>query len=359
MLEVLAKPQHARDKLSRLIQNGETLTAVERTLALYFQARATLAAGDMKEALEVLERTLDLGGGSGTEQMLAAELAFDDKFREFARHRLSHHPVLAIVLSRIETMRAVARQYREMPEDLGTEERLALFALGEARVHCKDRRLPELKPLAREVLFYLVDHQRVERDLLQETFWPHHPPGRQVANLHTAIYNLRREIGRDVILHEGSVYSMNLELPIEYDVLRFERAASVAEGLPPGDPRKMFALTEAIDSYSGNFLPEFTSEWVIERRRDLELHYLDLLAHHAQEALVRDQPLRAISTLQQALQIDPYRDDTNLSFLEALGRLGRRSEVVSHYQRYIRILADELGLDPPERVRELYTRLIK
>jgi len=291
--------------------------------------------------------------------MLAGELAFDENFREFARLRLSHHPVLSVVLRRIDTMRAVAQHYQAMPEDLGAVVHITFFALGDTSVQSKDRRFSELKPLAREVLFYLVDHQRVERDVLQEIFWPHHPPGRQVANLHTAVYTLRREIGRDVILHEGPVYCINPDLPVEYDVLRFERAASIAEGLPPGDPRKMFALTEAINSYGGQFLPEFTSEWVLERRRDLEIRYLDLLAHHAQEALVRDQPLRAISTLQQALQIDPYRDDTNLSFLEALGRLGRRSEVVAHYQHYIRMLADELGLDPPETVRELYARLIE
>ncbi|MES0339699.1 MAG: bacterial transcriptional activator domain-containing protein [Anaerolineales bacterium] len=47
-----------------------------------------------------------------------------------------------------------------------------------------------------------------------------------------------------------------------------------------------------------------------------------------------------------------------MHFLEALGRLGRRSEVVEHYQRYVRLLSDELGLDPPDEVRELYTRLI-
>jgi two-component SAPR family response regulator len=82
------------------------------------------------------------------------------------------------------------------------------------------------------------------------------------------------------------------------------------------------------------------------------------LASHADEALVRDQPLRAISTLRQALEIDPLRDDTNLRFLEALGRLGRRSELVAHYQRYVRLLSEELGLDPPESVRQLYARLI-
>jgi two-component SAPR family response regulator len=43
---------------------------------------------------------------------------------------------------------------------------------------------------------------------------------------------------------------------------------------------------------------------------------------------------------------------------EALGRLGRRSDIVAHYQRYVRLLSEELGLDPPQEVRELYNRLI-
>jgi DNA-binding SARP family transcriptional activator len=44
--------------------------------------------------------------------------------------------------------------------------------------------------------------------------------------------------------------------------------------------------------------------------------------------------------------------------MEVLGQLGRRGEIVAHYQQYVRQLAEELGLDPPEEVRELYGRLI-
>jgi two-component SAPR family response regulator len=154
------------------------------------------------------------------------------------------------------------------------------------------------------------------------------------------------------------MYRLAEELNWEYDVERFERAARVAESLPPGDPRRLFALTEAIHSYGGSFLPEFDTEWVFERRRLLELRYLDLLAHHAQEALVRNQPSRALTTLRDALEIDPLRDDTNRQYLEVLGRLGRRSDIVEHYQRYMRLLASELGLDPPEDIRALYARLI-
>ena len=120
----------------------------------------------------------------------------------------------------------------------------------------------------------------------------------------------------------------------------------------------MFALTEAVNLYGGEFLPDFDSGWIDERRRTLELRYLDLLAGLSEEALLQGQPSNVVGLLREALSIDPLRDDTNRYYLEALGRLGRRSEIVAHYQEYIRLLSDELGLDPSEEVRELYDRLI-
>lgn len=73
---------------------------------------------------------------------------------------------------------------------------------------------------------------------------------------------------------------------------------------------------------------------------------------------MRDRAAEAIASLREALKIDPLRDDTNRFYLEALGRLGRRSEIVGHYQQYVRLLSEELGLDPPDEVRDLYDRLI-
>jgi LuxR family maltose regulon positive regulatory protein len=357
-LEAAVKPKQAMESLQQLIKEVANLDAEAVTYIRYYLARAALHAYELEAAQDELHEALEWAGGKGAEQVIAGELAFDPDFREFARRRIGGHPVLSSVVHRIDAMRAISEHYQEISEDAGQGERIGFYALGKSEIYHQERLLTDLKPLAKVVLFFLVDRQRVDRDVLLETFWLHHPPGRKVANLHTAIYSLRRELGKEAILHEGMLYSLNPDLSMEYDVARFERAASVAEGLPPGDPRRMFALTEAINSYGGRFLPDIGSDWVIERRRALEMKYLDLLAAHAEEALVRDQPLRAVNTLRQALQIDPYRDDTNIYFLEALGRLGRRSEIITHYQRYIRLLADELGLDPPEAVRDLYARLI-
>jgi DNA-binding SARP family transcriptional activator len=215
------------------------------------------------------------------------------------------------------------------------------------------------KPQLREVLFYLVDHRTVPRDELGEVFWPTSPPGKRNANIHMAIHSLRRWVGRDVVELEAGAYQLSPSLEVAYDVASFIRARGIALALPRGDPRRYFALTEAVNSFAGEFLPEFSSDWVIERRRGLELHYLEVLSAYGEEALTRDQPQRAVEHIRRGLAIDPYRDDLNAQYMEALGRLGRRSEVVSHYQRYTTLLGSELGLDPPREVRELYARLIR
>jgi len=173
-----------------------------------------------------------------------------------------------------------------------------------------------------------------------------------------AAYQLRQALGKNLLVLEGATYSLGTSASIEYDVRRFERAASLAERLPAGDPRRMFALTEAVASYGGPFLPDSDSLWVVERRRQLQARYLDLLVAAADESMVRNQVSRAATLLREALAHDPLRDDLNEQLMQALHRLGRRNEIVELYQRYVRSLADSFGLDPPDHLRELYSRLI-
>ena len=309
-------------------------------------------------SIQTFVEALTHAGRFGTEQIIAAELRFDENFAGFVFDHLKSDPTLVLIKSRIETLVALERRYESGPDEEAEELSLAFEAFGDSRVIVNGAQVDELKPLATEILYYLLDHHRVSRDQLMETFWPDYTPGRRVSSLQTAIYSIRRELGKEGIQFDGTVYQVDPELSVEYDVARFEQAAAVAEGLPPGDPRAMFARTEAVNLYGGQFLPEFDTEWVEERRRALELRYLDLLASFSEEALVRGQAAEAIGWLREALTLDPLRDDTNRFYLEALGTLGRRSEIVTHYQEYVRALGEELGLDPPEDVRELYDRLI-
>ena len=358
-LELEAAPEQAIKSLRTLVRKGaQNLEAEELTQVYFFLARAAFEMNNEGRSIQTFVEALTHAGRFGTEQIIAAELRFDENFAGFVFDHLKSDPTLVLIKSRIETLVALERRYESGPDEEAEELSLAFEAFGDSRVIVNGAQVDELKPLATEILYYLLDHHRVSRDQLMETFWPDYTPGRRVSSLHTAIYSIRRELGKEGIQFDGTVYRVDPELSVEYDVARFEQAAAVAEGLPPGDPRAMFALTEAVNLYGGQFLPEFDTEWVEERRRALELRYLDLLASFSEEALVRGQAAEAIGWLREALTLDPLRDDTNRFYLEALGTLGRRSEIVTHYQEYVRALGEELGLDPPEDVRELYDRLI-
>jgi len=358
-ITIESSPLEAKRRLTELLQQQKAeLHAHQRALLLYFLARAAFTESYRDEAKTCLEEALNWAGGRGVEQFLAGEMMYDSEFHKFAKDSLPDHPVMSVITQRVGLMRTVARNYQETPQEESETAQLRLLALGSSEIYKGTTRVSNLEPLPRQLLFYLADRRQVERDQLLETFWRDVPVGRQVSSLYTTVHSIRRAINSGIIQIDGSLYSLTPDYPIKYDVAEFEHAAWVAEGMPPGDPRRFFALPEAINAYTDSFLPEYLTDWVLERRRVLENRLMKLLTLHVEEALVRGQTLQAVNSLRMALKIDPLRDDLNLRYLELLGQLDRRSEAISHYQRYIRLLADELGLDPPKPVRELYTRLI-
>ena len=334
------------------------LEADQRTLALYFLGRARLGADDEKGAVQALMRAMDWAGLHGTEQLIAGELTYDADTRQFLARQLGENPVTQILLRRVELMRAVARKYQRASETGSKEAQLRLRAFGEVEVEHKGERIADLAPLPRQMLFYLADNMPAERDKLMEALWPGAPASRQTSSLYTGLHAIRQALGKDIVRIEGLLYQINPTYAVDYDVAEFEQVAEMAEGLPLGDPRRLFALTEAIHACNGPFLPEFNSEWVHTRRQALEARFLELLTAHAGEAAARGQAGQAADSIRQALNIEPLRDDLNYRYLELLEMLDRRSEAVGHYHRYARLLSDELGLDPSEAIRKLYTRLL-
>jgi LuxR family maltose regulon positive regulatory protein len=357
-LEIRVSPARSTRRLHRLIEAAHGLTPFERARALYWQARGVQATGDEHAARVAFEACLDWIARSGTEQAVAPELRVDPDACRLLEVSLASHPTAGRLLERIRLMEAYARQYDPQAQAQTQEASVEFLALGQSTIRVAGRQSDGLKPMAREVAFYLLDAGPVERDVLVETFWPEHSPGRQTANLHMAIYQLRQLLGKDSVTLDGSAYSLQSSPSVEYDVRRFERSAAIAERLPVGDPRRMFALTEAVNSYGGVFLPESDSAWVMMRRRQLQSRYIDLLKAGAEESMTRDQVARAAQLLREAVEHEPLRDDLHEQLMRALHRMGRRNEIVELYQRYVRALSEDLGLDPPDQLRDLYTRLI-
>jgi LuxR family maltose regulon positive regulatory protein len=358
-LTLPASADGGRARLGELLKRtSPAIDADQQTLALYFLGLAYLATGDVARAQHAFGRAVAWAGEHRTEQLLAGELMYDAPTREFITRLMGKDPTVQTLNHRIKHMRAVARMHQGPSSGVEEEVQLRLGAFGGSEIEFMGERVVGLEPLPRQILFYLADHVPAERDRLMEALWPGVSATKQSSSLYTGLHSLRHALDKDVIQFEGSLYRINKDYAVQFDVADFEQAAATAERIPPGDPQRLFALTEALHACTGTFLPEFSTEWVIERLRELEARFLGLLTTHAEEAIARGQPGQAVESFRQALQIEPLGDDLNLRYLELLHQLDRRTEAIGHYQRYIQLLSSELGLDPPPELRDMYTKLL-
>lgn len=362
-LQIAVSPSISLSICNELIESSPGLDAYMSTKARLLRFYASCRMESERRSPDWLRECLDYASTTGATQMIAAECLHDRVLRDYLLAQNSRdHPGLEIVKDRIEQMTSLRTRWEFESQRRRTpnENRLRVFTMGGSSVRAGSRLSVEsLKPQAMEVLYYLVDKRIGQKHAMTSAFWPDHSEGRQAANLHMAIYSIRQALGKDAIELEGVAYKLNDDLIEYYDVAEFERSARVAEQVPEGDPRRLFALTDAISRYKGSYLLEHASSWVVDRRRSVDQRYLDLVASYADEVLIRNDPGKAIQSMRRALEIDPYRDDLNLRYLRILSRLGRRSEIVSHFDHYRRLIQSDLGLDPPQSLSDEYAAMIQ
>lgn len=354
-----AAPRESVTRLGALVQGREgKLDVYDLSLAKFLLSYAYDRRGQRETARTYFQDALTSARATGAEQAIAGEANCDEALRAFAERMRGEGSGVMRVLEQVRLMRDVARQFEDVTLPHEQSGRLEVRGFGRGEIRYSGALLKGLKPLHRDILHYIVDRVRANRDHLAEEFWPDHPAGRQAANLHMAIYSLRKSLGRDRLVFDGRYYSLAESTEVVYDVSGFEGAATAALRLPPGDPRRYFALTEAANSYGGRFLENLDYGWSSTKRRSLENLFLQVADLYAEEALRRGNPAAAIEVLGRALLIDPLRDELNIGYIEALGIVGRRQELVAHYAKYVKLLGEEMGLDPSPKVRSIYMRMI-
>jgi two-component system, LytTR family, response regulator len=213
-------------------------------------------------------------------------------------------------------------------------------------------------PKTKEVFLFLVDRAPVGRDELLTVFWPEMPSGRAQANLYQTLYRIRRAIGTDVLVLKNLMCRFADDLPLEYDATLFEKSARQAVGLPMTDPLRLTGLEKAAGLFQGEYLSDIAVDWAGQRREEINQIFLALVREQADEYFSLCRYADGRAALIRGLAIDPYRDELHQRMLKILAALGRKHEVVDHYQKYVFLLRKDLGLDPPSETRSLYASLI-
>ncbi|MBI3962489.1 MAG: hypothetical protein HY335_07040, partial [Deinococcus sp.] len=201
-------------------------------------------------------------------------------------------------------------------------------------------------------LFYLLEAPR-RRDEIIEALWEGEELKTATASVHSTVHRLRKAISPIEIPYEDGWYRLAAEQRW-LDASEFDRLAE--QGLASGQIQDLEA---AVALYGGQYLEEFYSTWCSRRREDLEARYTEVLAKLSEIYAQRGEYEKTVRSAKGALDRDPYREELHRRVMEAYWAQGNRVAAVRHYQSYVKLLAEELNVEPLPETAELYQQILQ
>lgn len=200
--------------------------------------------------------------------------------------------------------------------------------------------------------FLLHNHGRdIPKEVLLDKLWTEYDPERAIRQLYNGIYHIRKaleEYGIDrSLISIDSNYHLKLG-PVDYDIWRFFE-------LEKSDPAGSLETLEEMEAlYAGDYLDGEDFPWAdLERERLVKLH-LQCLIKLSKHYTEKKQFDKAESILKKAYNKSPYEEIITECLLGLYIETGEKSKAVRHYNTYAKLLEEELGIKPDDRLNALY-----
>jgi DNA-binding SARP family transcriptional activator len=243
--------------------------------------------------------------------------------------------------------------------------------LGSLEVVADDRSLRLGGAKQRALLAILLIHANrvVSTDRLMDDLWGDEPPQTAGNILQVYVSQLRKILraGSDGAVTTQELvtrppgYAMQIQAD-DLDLATFERLLSEGrQALAEGEPATASALLRSgLALFRGSPLADFSLEPFaqaeIERVEELRVAALEERLR-ADLALGRDAEL--VGEIEALAREHPLRERLRELLMLALYRAGRQAEALEVYQETMRVLADDLGIDPGPDLQRLHERILQ
>ncbi|APB72887.1 two-component system response regulator [Paenibacillus polymyxa] len=236
-------------------------------------------------------------------------------------------------------------------------QKLEILEDGQKAVGAKPFKWRTLK--SQELFSFLLHHEGewVSKEQLLDALWPEYHLDKAVVHLHTSVYQIRKALKERMqdtkLEYNLDRYRLNRNGWIT-DAELFERGISewAASG-SGGTPR----IESLLALYRGNYLEEHDYPWAYAKREKLRSMYLACASELAREELRSGRTRQSVQRLLSLQQREPYSDDICGLLLTAYAQLGDYTAAQKHYESFVRILEDELGIEPQQVTHQLYVQL--
>ena len=224
--------------------------------------------------------------------------------------------------------------------------------LGPLQVLDEGRELPLGGAKQRALLaVLLLDPNRVvSRDRLIDELWHTDPPETAPTALQVYVSQLRKTLGRDLILTQPPGYLIRVG-DGELDLHRFERLVASARAEEPAQAARL--LREGLALWRGAPLAELGDSFAPAERARLEEQRLAALEQWIEAELALGRHAERVPELEGLVREHALRERVRGQLMLALYRCGRQADALAVYGQGRRLLQEELGLEPGEDLRRL------
>jgi DNA-binding SARP family transcriptional activator len=202
----------------------------------------------------------------------------------------------------------------------------------------------------------------IQRSEAAFKLWMDSKEAQALTNLRKALHQIRNILpSGNFIKADTKTLQLILSQNDQFDVLAFLTQVDIAEQAQASNDRdaEQTALEAATVLYNGDLLPSCYDEWIMperERLRNLFIQGMDRLITLLEE---RQYYRDAIKGALRLLQTDNLRETTYRTLIRLHALNDDRAAALNVYHTCVRVLSEELGVEPDESTRELYEQLLK
>lgn len=204
-----------------------------------------------------------------------------------------------------------------------------------------------------QVLAYLLLHRgiAVSREYLAFLLYPDDAEASARAKLRATLSEIPKilpEAARRSLTIDTDKLLWNRDSGLWVDVEAFAEAAA-----------DRARLSEAIEIYRGDLLPEVYDEWLDVIRERLRNVYLRCLSEQVSEARRNANYPLAIEAARKILAVDPWREDVVRRIVAMRYESGDRAGALSEYAAFAKRLCAELGAEPMSETAAVAERIAR
>ena len=210
----------------------------------------------------------------------------------------------------------------------------------------------------------LLDHgQTVPIGRTVDALWDTHPPHTAIRQVQHCVSLLRKTLtaagARTRVSTHTSGYRLDLADDDSIDAVEFDRLVQRARdrAAHPGDA--LAAWQAALALWRGPALADVVNTPLAPRAEFYNQQRVVATEEHLACLVNLDRYAEAIAGLTSLCLAEPLRERPVELLIQALRGVGRRIEALDHYQRFSTRLADELGIDPSDRLQNLHRELLR